>query len=663
MRANERRTVRKLAHPLSPELRPITPRDLAWLTGSLLIVTAPHALRSPWWLTLVALCLYGWRFYCALDRAPLPSRWLVLGFAFVGMLGVWLEYRMLFGRQSGVMLLMLFSGLKLLESRTHRDAAVAAFLGYFLIITNFLYSQSMATAAAMAAGLFALTATLVGLSAPQRPARANLRTAGLLLAHAAPAAAALFLFFPRVEGPLWGLPRDAYAGMSGLSETMQPGSLSELALSDAVAFRVAFDGPPPPAAARYWRGPVLWDFDGRTWSGAQTRFASFTDLHGEGTYRYSVVLEPHNRPWLFALETAAHLPPKARITSDGQIYAASPVRSRILYDMVSVIRPVEQADEDPRRLERALRLPPGFNPRARALAQEWRDGARSDAEVLARGLAFLQRGRYVYTLEPPLLGVNSVDEFLFDTRQGFCEHFSSAFTFLMRAAGVPARVVTGYQGGELNGSDRILTVRQSDAHAWTEVFLRGRGWVRVDPTAAAMPMRVQSGLVRALPQNAHLPIMLRPDMEWLRHVRSQWEALAHRWNVWVLAYDPQRQRELMLSLGMRGADWRDMTATLFSILGVLTLGLLAWSLRRIVRPDPVQAAWQAFCRKLAERGIERERHEGPRDYSTRAARALPGSRRSILRIASLYISLRYGARTSRAGVQRLKRLVRHLELA
>jgi transglutaminase-like putative cysteine protease len=652
-----------LAHPLSPEQRVITPRDLIWLTVSLLIVTAPHAARAPWWLTLLALCLYGWRFYCTLNRAPLPSRWLVLAFALAGMLGVWLEYRTLFGRQSGVTLLMLFAGLKLLESRTHRDAAVAAFLGYFLVITNFLYSQSIPTAAAMVVGLFAITATLVGFNAPQRPARANLRSAALLLAHAVPAALALFLFFPRVDGPLWGLPRDAYSGMTGLSETMAPGNLSELAQSDAIAFRAAFAGEPPPPAARYWRGPVLWDFDGRTWSGAQGGFTRFTAPHGTGVYRYTVVLEPHNRLWLFALETAASVPDNARMSFDGQLNAATPVRSRLLYDMLSVTVPEGRSEEEPRWLERALRLPPGFNPRARALAREWREAARSDAEVLARALAFLQQGRYVYTLDPPLLGTNSVDEFLFDTREGFCEHFSSAFTFLMRAAGLPARVVTGYQGGELNGVDRILTVRQSDAHAWSEVYLRGRGWVRIDPTAAAMPTRVQSGLAQALPQSARLPLLLRPEMEWLRHVRSRWEALAHRWNVWVLAYNPERQRELMLWLGLRSADWRSMTATLFTILGVLTLALLAWSLRHITRPDPVQKAWQAFCSKLAARGIERASHEGPRDYSARAARALPGSRRAILRIALLYISLRYGARTSRAGIERLKRLVRRLELA
>jgi transglutaminase-like putative cysteine protease len=652
----------KLAHPLSPDMRLITPRDLAWLTGSLLVVAVPHALRAPWWLTLLALCLYAWRFYCTLNRAPLPSRLLVIAVALVGMLGIWLEYRTLFGRQPGVMLLMLFSGLKLLESRTHRDAAVAAFLAYFLIVTNFLYSQSIPVAAAMAAGLLSITATLVGLSAPQRPARANLRTAALLLAHAAPAAVALFLFFPRVEGPLWGLPRDAYSGLTGLSETMSPGNLSSLAQSDAIAFRVSFEGDPPPPAERYWRGPVLWDFDGRTWSAAQTSFQSFVAPQGEGIYRYSVVLEPHNHNWLFALETAARLPENTRLTFDGQLLARAPVRNRMLYDMVSVTRPRTAAVEDERILRRALRLPFAIDPRSRELAAAWRAESRSDAEIVARALDFLREGRYMYTLEPPLLGRDSVDEFLFDSRQGFCEHFSSAFTFLMRAAGVPARVVTGYQGGELNGIDRIFTVRQSDAHAWSEVYLRGRGWLRVDPTAAAMPTRVQAGLARALPEGATLPFMLRPDMEWLRHLRSEWEALAHRWNVWVLAYNPERQRELMLSLGMREADWRNLTATLFTVLGLLTLGLLAWSLRRIARPDPVQKAWQAFCRKLAARGVERASHEGPRDYAARAARALPASRRAILRIGSLYIALRYGSRASRAGAERLRRLVRQLEL-
>jgi transglutaminase-like putative cysteine protease len=650
-------------HPLAPELRLVSTRDLAWLIAALAIVIAPHTLRAPWWLTLLTLCLYGWRFYFSLNRAPLPSRWLVFAMALVAVLGVWTETRTLFGRTPGIYLLVVFTGLKLLETRTHRDAAVAAFLGYFLIITNFLYTQSMATALTMCAALFMITATLVGFAAPQRPPRANLRTAALLLAHAVPAALVLFLLFPRVQGPLWGLPQDAYAGMSGLSDTMAPGNLSRLVLSDATAFRAEFQRESPPQRLLYWRGPVLWDFDGRTWSVGPHLLEPFRAPGGGGaSYAYSVVLEPHNRHWLFALETAASLPEGTRFSTDGLVVSLLPVRSRMRYALSSIADAVPHADERASLLARALRLPPGFNPRAAALAREWRAAASSEAEVLAHAIAFLRAGRYSYTLEPPLLGEHSVDDFLFDSRAGFCEHFSSAFVFLMRAAGVPARVVMGYQGGDSNPVDRIMTVRQSDAHAWAEVFLRGRGWIRVDPTAVSAPGRLETGLARSLPDPAALPFLIRTDFAWLRDLRYQWDALAHRWNVYVLGYSSERQRDLMSSIGFRDADWRTLTATLFTVLGVITFGLLGWSFRRLARPDPVQRAWRAFCRKLAAKGVERAPHEGPRDYATRAAATLPGSRRAILRIGALYIRLRYGAHAGAPGAAQLRRLVRGLRL-
>jgi transglutaminase-like putative cysteine protease len=649
-------------HPLAPEMRLVTTRDLGWLIGSLLLVILPHVLRAPWWLTLLTLCLYGWRFYYSLNRAPLPSRWLIIAVAAVTMLGVWMEYRTLFGRQPGILLLMLFSGLKLLETRTHRDAAAAAFLGYFLIITNFLYTQSIPAALLMAVALFAITATLIGFSAPNRAPRANFRTAALLLAHAAPAALLLFLLFPRVHGPLWGLPQDAYAGLTGLSETMSPGNLSSLAQSDAIVLRAEFDGDSPPQPLRYWRGPVMWDFDGRTWRmGPQTLAQFDAPAGGRATYSYDVVLEPHNRNWLFVLETAASLPDGARYTSDGQILSRSMVRTRMRYQVSSTIAPTSHVAEQQSLLRRALLLPVGFNPKATALAGEWRSASRSDDDILARAISFLRQGRYAYTLEPPLLGPDAVDEFLFATRAGFCEHFASAFVFLMRAAGVPARVVTGYQGGELNPVDRIITVRQSDAHAWAEVFIRERGWVRVDPTAAAVPGRLESGLGRAVPEAQQL-LMMRPELEWLRGLRYQWEAAAHKWNVWVLGYNPERQRELMGFIGMRDADWRSLTATLFTSLGIMTILLLLWSLRRLARPDPVQRAWRAFCRKLAARGVERAPSEGPRDFAERAARAMPGARRAILRIAALYITLRYGPHATARRKRELRRLVRELRL-
>jgi transglutaminase-like putative cysteine protease len=374
-------------------------------------------------------------------------------------------------------------------------------------------------------------------------------------------------------------------------------------------------------------------------------------------------MEPHNHHWMFALESAASLPQQARATLDGQLVTPLPVRARVRYEMESIADPAPRTEEQPALLRRALRLPADFNPRAIALAADWRAASGTDAEILARAIAFLRAGKYQYTLEPPLLAQHSVDDFLFNTREGFCEHFASSFTFLMRAAGVPARVVTGYQGGDFNAVDGIMTVRQADAHAWTEVFLRGRGWVRVDPTVAANPMRLESGLARSVPNADALPFLSRTDFEWLIGLRNQWEALAHRWNVWVLGYNPERQRQLLSFVGIPDADWRALTATLFTILGIITALLLAWSLRRLTRPDPVQVAWRRFCRKLASRGLERAPNEGPRDYSERAARALPMSRLAILHIGALYIRLRYGSERGSSGIAELRRLVRELRLA
>ncbi|MDX1375589.1 MAG: DUF3488 and transglutaminase-like domain-containing protein [Burkholderiales bacterium] len=654
----------RVPHPLAPDARLVTARDVVWLAASMALAIAPHALRAPWWLIALTLGLYLWRALLTLNAAPLPSRWLLLAIAVMAMLGVRAEYGFFLGRAQGIVMLVLFSGLKLLEMRTHRDATVGVFLCYFLLITNFLYSQSIPNAILMCVALAVVTTTLVGFNAPGRSWRRDLRAAALLLAHAVPAALVLFVLFPRVQGPLWGLPQDANAGVSGLSETMTPGTVARLALSDAVVLRAEFQGEPPPQPLRYWRGPVLWDFDGRTWRMGETALADFpTSQGGRDTYEYSVVLEPHDRKWLFALETVSRLPPRARFTSDGQVLARRDVQRRLRYDVASISDPQPRVDESRLALTRALRLPPESNPRATALAASWRAESAQDVQLLARAVAYLRDNRFAYTLEPPLMGGDAVDEFLFSAKAGFCEHFASAFVFLMRAAGVPARVVTGYQGGDLNPIDRIITVRQSDAHAWAEVYLRGRGWIRVDPTAAAVPGRVASGLARALPEAAGLPLMMRPQFQWLRTLRYRWEVLAHKWNVWVLDYNPERQRDLMAYFGMREADWRKLTAALFTLLGGFTALLLAWSLRNLARRDPVQRAWLAFCRKLDARGVRRAPHEGPRDFAERAAVRQPQAAGAIRAIAQRYIALRYGGQGDAREIGALRQAIRRLRLA
>ena len=643
-----------------PAQRPIAWREFAFLLAGLLIVAGPHALRAPWWLVALTLFLYAWRSAGVWNRSLLPPAWVLVVVVVLGMAGIWLQYRAIFGRTPGMMLLLLFSGLKLLESRHQRDLAAVVFLTWFLAITNFLYTQSIPTALGMCTAVAASVAALVTCAAPRRAPRANLRTASLLLGQAVPAALVLFLLFPRVQGPLWGLPQDAYAGISGLADSMSPGSLSQLTLSDAVAFRVDFPGDTPPRRALYWRGPVMWDFDGRTWRQGNPAMGEL-DPPASGTrIEYSVLLEPHNRNWLFALEVPASLPPQARYLADGQIVNLTPVRARLRYDIASAIDAEPDPDESRQTLERARRLPPGFNPRARALAESWRGAAPRDADVLVRAIEHFRRERLRYTTEPPILGRDSVDEFLFETREGFCEHYASAFVFLMRSAGVPARVVTGYQGGDMNPVDRRFTVRQSDAHAWSEVFIGGRGWVRVDPTALSVPLRLDAGLERAVAEGGALPLLMRPGLQWLRTLRYNWEALAHQWNLLVLGYNPDRQRELLSMLGMRDADWLDLASTLLVVLGAFVAVLFAWMLGRMVRPDPVQSAWNRFCRKLGAKGVTRSPHEGPRDYSERAARSLPSAGEPIRSIAELYIGLRYGKDVAAAKVAELRQRVRDL---
>ena len=638
-------------------------RHLFWLLGGLALVAAPHAQRLPWWLNLIALILLAWRVYLGVGERVLPKKWLLTLFVAGGVFGVYFTYRTIFGRDSGVALLVLFLSLKLLELHTPRDAIVLILLAYFLALTNFFYSQTLPTAGLMLASVLVNTASLVNFAAPARALRANLKTAGVLLAQAGPVMLILFFLFPRVQGPLWGLPQDAYSGITGLSDSMSPGLISRLSQSDAIAFRVKFEKDTPARRQLYWRGPIFWHFDGRTWRPGD--FRPFGQIRFEATgnpYNYEVTLEPHNHNWLFALELAAKIPPNASVTTDYMLLSRTPVRTRMRYDMSSYTDFSTRGADDPDELRPGLQLPQGFNPRARRLAKEWTQSADTDAAIAQRALSYFREQGFVYTLEPPLLGRDSVDEFLFGSKSGFCEHYASSFVFLMRAAGLPARVVTGYQGGELNPVDGYMIVRQSDAHAWAEVWLKGRGWVRFDPTAAASPVRVESGVAAAVPATDPLPLMARTTLIWLREVRHNWDALANKWNQLVLGYNPERQREFLSRVGMSEPSWENMALTLFwGVAGLLAL-LTAWLLRRIRTLDPVQRLWLRFCNKLGRKGNPRAPHEGPADFVARAAERYPGEAERIRAIGERYIALRYGEQADPRMLAELRLLVRELSV-
>ena len=646
-----------------PANTPIQLRHLLWLLAGLVLVAAPHAERLPWWLNLIALMLLVWRIYLGVGERALPKKWLLTLFVAGGMFGVYFTYRTIFGRDSGVALLVLFLALKLLELERQRDAIVLILLAYFLALTNFFYSQTLATAGLMLASVLVNTASLAHLAAPQRALGANLKTAGVLLAQAGPVMLILFFLFPRVQGPLWGLPQDAYSGVTGLSDSMSPGLISRLSQSDAIAFRVKFEKDPPVRPQLYWRGPVFWHFDGRTWRAGD--FRPFGQIKFEATgnpYDYEITLEPHNHNWLFALEMASKIPPNAGVTRDYVLISRMPVRNRVRYDMRSYTNFTTRGSDDSDELRPGLQLPPGFNPRARRLAEEWAQGANSDTAIVQKALSYFREQGFVYTLEPPLLGRHTVDEFLFGSKSGFCEHYASSFVFLLRAAGVPARVVTGYQGGDINPVDGYMVVRQSDAHAWSEVWLKGRGWVRFDPTAAASPVRVESGVAAAVPATDPLPLMARTTLIWLRDARHNWDALANKWNQLVLGYNPERQREFLTRVGMSEPSWENMALTLFWGVGGLLALLTAWLLRRMRTIDPVQRLWLRFCNKLGKKGSPRSPSEGPADFVARAAGRYPGKAEPIRAIGERYIALRYGERADPRMLAELRALVREFSV-
>ncbi len=647
-------------------MKPLPLPNLLVLFAGLALAVSPHTGRLVWWVTGMAVACLLWRTYLAWRDLKLPHRWILLVFAVGALAGVYFNFRTIFGRDAGVTLLVLLLALKLLELKTMRDVFVVTFLAYFIALTNFFYSQTIPTAVAMLATVIVITAGLVGFNATSRPLRDNARTAALMLAQAGPLMLLLFFLFPRVQGPLWGMPQDAYAGITGLSDSMTPGAISTLSQSDAIAFRVKFDGSPPPQQQLYWRGPVFWQFDGRTWTPGETRLRGPFRFEATGKpYDYEVTLEPHSRNWLFALEIAARLPSNTRMASDYVLLSLPPVRNRIRYEMRSYTEFSGLGGDDSENLRPMLALPRGFNPRAVELGREWRRALGGDhAAIVRRAIEFFRAGRYEYTLNPPLLGEHSVDEFLFGARQGFCEHFAASFVVLMRAAGVPSRVVTGYQGGELNPVDQYMVVRQSDAHAWAEVWQPERGWTRVDPTAAAHPIRVEAGIAAAMPANASLPLFVRADLNWLRSLRNNWEALGNRWNQWVLGYNPDRQREMLARLGMSAPSWQSMALALFwGVAG--TLGLIAlWLLRHIRSDDPVQRAWLAFCAKLGRSGCPRDPAEGPLSFASRVAARFPERAQAVEAIGALYTDLRYGPRRATAAPQqvvRLKALVRQFK--
>jgi transglutaminase-like putative cysteine protease len=631
--------------------------DTLLLLTACALVIFPHAGHLPIWTTILSIVLLAWRGWITFRGNRMPQRWLLLPIAAVIMGGVYWSYHTFFGRDAGVAMLTLLLSLKLLEMRAKRDLFSVVLVAFFLILTNFFYSQSIGTALMMILAIVAILATQLSFqyTGAVPSLRKRLRLSVMIVALAAPLTLILFVLFPRIQGPLWGLPSDANAGHTGMSDSMAPGNISRLANSSDIAFQAKFLDAIPSKSQLYWRGIVLDHYDGRTWTRQQhdmlPRGPVAIQVHG-APVRYQVTMEPSGQHWLFALDIPQGAPYLAgnpsRLTDDLQIVAGHPINDRIRYDAASYVDFNWQANEPDSALRDWLALPEGYNPRTLQFAVQLRRQSNDDVQLINTVLRFFRTEGFRYTMEPPPLGKHAVDEFLFDTRAGFCEHYSGAFVVLMRALGIPARVVTGYQGGELNPVDGFMIVRQSDAHAWAEVWLKNRGWTRIDPTAAVAPDRIEQNLGSAIPSSL-FGGLIDSDIDhhsWLSKLRWNWDAATNAWNQWILNYTPERQRQLLKALGFAKPDWRTMVLLMVGLATLLTAGIAYWLVMQRPKKDPVSAIYETFCNAMARQGIARAIYEGPHTYGIRLTAATSplssAKKMAVSRFLQLYESLQYG---------------------
>jgi transglutaminase-like putative cysteine protease len=636
---------------------------LVWSMVSLSLAVLLHIGHVPPWVSISFAMLVAWRALLGVRRARLPGP-LMRACAMIAIAAsVYASFLTFNGLDAGTSLLVLMAGLKLLETRTIRDHVVLTLIAHVLVLAAFLHEQTWWLLPFCAVATWAATTTLLRVTqespGAMSPGR-SVRLAGRMLMQSVPLMIVLFLLFPRVPGPFWSLP-SSDSGITGLGDEMSPGDISELSLSSEPAFRVRFHGPVPPPEERYWRGPVLRQFDGYTWRRARSFIPRSPVVFAGTAYTYSLMLEKSRSDWVYALDLPETWP-GSQVTQrlDYQLVSLRPLDRPITLRLTSRTR-YRSMDRAPRTVARQdTLLPVGRNQRSIALARNLRAQSSGPEDFSSRVLAMFREQPFEYTLTPQRLDFDSVDDFLFNTRSGFCGHYASAYTMLMRAGGVPARVVTGYQGAERNRVADYYIVRQSDAHAWSEIWLDGKGWTRVDPTAAVAPERVRRGLIDAMGTDEPVPDRVLRALPWLEDLRFTWDAITTAWRERIVEFGQDDQQSLLERLGFRNPDWRGLAILLVASLAVI-IGVLAWQLRRELRSRPsdaVQKAYALFCRRLERRGLARQPHEGPRDFAQRVRTARPDLAPASDAIFSLYEALRYGCTPAAGALGELRSRVR-----
>ena len=626
--------------------------------------------------TLLLLSLSLWQFLLIKQNRPNPGKIVLLSTIVLSFLIVRYSFGHVFGQQPGIALVTLMTILKLFETKSHRDCYIVIYSAFFIIASNFFHSQSIWLIIYVFFVVVSLVSILIALSDRLNtvPLTNRFKMSSRFIFYAIPMMLVLFFLFPRIPGPLWGLPDDAFIGQTGLSEEMSPGSINRLINSSAIAFRVKFEQQVPRHSQLYWRGAVLSDYDGRTWrrndAPASAEANIQYDENPENRFRYTVTLEPTNLSWLLSLEyprpaDGSTHDIKYSLNREAMLLTKDKINNVTNYTIESQAGSINRALFDQESYKNRL-LPLQLNPRTLALSRQLLQLSANDAErYISNVLSYFRDNGFIYTLTPDLLGDDAMDDFIFTSRRGFCEHYASAFTYLMRAAGIPSRVVIGYQGGKMNPLDDYMIVRQSDAHAWSEIWING-SWQRVDPTAVISPDRIERGILNAGLESSQLPLLLLSDNSFIKNATFLYDSFQNRWNQWVIGYDQKKQYDLLKSLGLENASPANLILLLVICL-TLTAMIISWFIltKNSVEKDRVQHHYNLLCQKLQRQGIQRNLNEGPVDFENRIYEEQALSNRTkhdLMFIFKAYRSLHYGNQSNNDLVKHYLKKIRKLKI-
>jgi len=638
---------------------------LVWIVIAVIVVILPQSLRMPPWVSMIALCCIAWRILIFNGRLNYPGRFVrIMVVLFTLVVSISQMRNLGVGLDSAASLLTLGFVFKLIEMRQKRDIYIVISICFIMAMLAFLYSQSVLSTLYITFAVIVVTAAMISLnrSLMIKDNIGTAKLAGKIIFQALPLTVVLFVVFPRIA-PLWAVPIQTGASTTGVTDEMSPGDISELGRSGELAFRVQFENTLPPLHQDlYWRGLVLDDFDGETWRRAgssssysrASRLSDFTwswedrvSTSGNPLY-YNVILEPTQQPWLYGLHLAEEVRNDFFQSRNFELFNNGLITQRFSYDLRSFAR--YQTDlvllDSTRR--RSTGLPEEGNSRSREFAEELRATVETDRDFVYAVLSHFQRNEFFYTLNPALLGEDRIDDFLFNTLEGFCEHYASTFTYLMRAAGIPSRVVVGYQGAEYNRFEDYMMVYQYNAHAWSEVWLEGEGWVRFDPTGAVSPERIELGMEAAMGddpaflEDGLFSAVRRSNFDWLNNIRLRLDAIEYEWNRRVVNYDEDVQFEFFERIF--GEVTEQKVLLLLGTLACLVMLAIGFTVIRVEpksRHDPVNKLYLKVCGELDKIKLGRKPGEGPIAYRDRVCQQRPELSESMAALTELYVRLNY----------------------